>query len=41
MLWTFLQSFSFIPLMVSEEMIFEYFFTNLAFWLYEYLGFLR
>ena len=31
MLWTFLQSFIFIPLMASEEMIFEYFFSNLAF----------
>ena len=31
MLRTFLQSFSFIPLMASEEMIFLYFFTNLAF----------
>ena len=31
MLWTFLQCFSFIPLMASEEMIFIYFFANLAF----------
>ena len=31
MLWTGLQSFSFIPLMASVEMIFEYFFANLAF----------
>ena len=27
----FLQSFSFIPLMASEEMIFEYLFPNLGF----------
>ena len=33
MLLTFLQSFSFIPLMASEEIIFEYFFANLSFWL--------
>ena len=26
-------SFSFIPVMASEEMIREYFFTNLAFWM--------
>ena len=32
MSWTFMQSFSFIPLMASEKNIFEYFFlTNLAF----------
>ena len=33
MSWTFMQSFSFIPLMASEKKIFEYFFENLAFWL--------
>ena len=31
MLWTFLQSFSFIPLTAIEEMIFEYLFANLSF----------
>ena len=31
MLWTFLQSFSFMPLLASEEMIFEYFLANLSF----------
>ena len=31
MLWTFLQFFSLIPLMASEEKMFEYFFANLAF----------
>ena len=32
MSWTFMQSFSFIPLMASEKKIFEYFFQkNLAF----------
>ena len=31
MLWTFLQSFSFIPLMASEEKIFQYFSANLDF----------
>ena len=31
MLQTFLQSFSFIPLVAYEEMIYEYFFANLAF----------
>ena len=32
MSWTFMQSFSFIPLMVSEKKTFEYFFfENLAF----------
>ena len=29
MLWTCMQSFSFIPLTASEEKIFEYFFENL------------
>ena len=29
--WTFMQSYSFIPLMASEKKIFEYFFENLAF----------
>ena len=33
MSWTGMQSFSFIPLMTSEEMIFEYFFENLHFML--------
>ena len=31
MSWTFMQSFSFIPLMASRKKIFEYFFENLAF----------
>ena len=31
MSWTFMQSFSFIPLMASEKKIFEYFFDNVAF----------
>ena len=31
MLWTFLQSFSFICPMAPEKIIFQYFFTNLAF----------
>ena len=31
MSWTFMQSFSFIPLMAYEKKIFEYFFENLAF----------
>ena len=33
MLETILQSFSFIPYTASEELIFEYFFTNFACWL--------
>ena len=34
MSWTFMQSFSFIPLMASEKKIFRiFFFENLAFWL--------
>ena len=33
MSWTCMQSFSFIPLMISEEKIFEYFFENLPFML--------
>ena len=33
MSWTCLQSFSFIPLMISEEKIFEYLFENLPFML--------
>ena len=33
LLQAFMQSFSFIPLMASEEMIFEHFSANLAFWL--------
>ena len=33
MLETILQSFSFIPHTASEELIFDYFFVNVAFWL--------
>ena len=33
MSWKCMQSFSFIPFMISEEKIFEYFFENLPFML--------